>query len=103
MAAYFTKKTYITIPHSLQFINTSFTLSKWIILSSNVSLNSLEFGLFNHCENQTIGKCSYITIRYGKLLASINGSRVLGNAILKANILTYQYAGHAINHYYNIS
>jgi hypothetical protein len=56
------------------------------MLSSNVPLNSSKFGLFTHCENETIGKCFFITIRYGKLLVSINASHVLGNTTLKANI-----------------
>ncbi len=87
MAAYFANKTYCLVPHSLNLIGSSFTISTWIQLLGNAPLNSSEFGLFTHCENKTIDKCLYLTVRYGKLLSSLYISNNLtGNTFLTSYV-----------------
>jgi hypothetical protein len=86
MAAYFANETYCIVPYWLNLTGSSFTISTWIQLLSNAPLNSSEFGLFTHCESETIDKCLYMTVRYGKLLSSLYMSNVSGNTLLTTNI-----------------
>jgi hypothetical protein len=86
VAAYFANKSYCLVPHLLTLIDTSFTISTWIMLLSNAPLSSSEFGVFTHCESQTVDKCLYFSVRYGQLFASLYISNVSGNSVLTSNI-----------------
>lgn len=82
MSAYFTNKTYVLIPYPLKLIYTSFTLSTWIMFMTNSQVNTLEFGLFTYCGNQTIN----ISVKYGRLFASFSMSNLTGNSSLTSNL-----------------
>lgn len=86
MAAYFANKSYSLVPYSLKLIDTSFTISTWIQLLSNAPLISSEFGIFTHCESETINKCLYLTVRYGKLLFSFYINNITGSSSLTSNV-----------------
>ena len=85
-AAYFLNNQYSLVPYFLDLSSTSFTLSAWIMIKPNSSINATYFGLFGHCQSFNQDNCLHIQVRNSYLYLGFYNDDLNGITQLTANM-----------------
>jgi hypothetical protein len=85
-AAFFSRYIYSFVNHSLNLMNTSFTISAWIWMPFNFTLSGAKFFvLFSQCQQTTDDNCMHLVINNGSLYLGFFGDDLQGNTKLQSN------------------
>ncbi|CAF1106760.1 unnamed protein product [Adineta steineri] len=84
-AVCFLSTNYLLINHYLNFNSTSFTISAWIWIPANLSLNENFFVLFVHCNLTTQDTCLHIGIDCGRVFLGFYSDDLTGGTSLNSS------------------
>ncbi|CAF0949776.1 unnamed protein product [Adineta steineri] len=81
----FLSTNYLLINHYLNFNSTSFTISAWIWIPANLSLDGNFFVIFSHCNLTTQDTCMHIGINGGRVFLGFYSDDLTGGTSLSSN------------------